>query len=237
MAISIFDSIEPKTVFFALMCALMCVQVPVYCHYKVRGKGTAYTVSKCSGSIIFLLTALGSLVFAKTDTYSILIIVAMALSLVGDYLLSRTAAHRLKAGGAAFAAAHICFTAAYIYAAGFKLIEVAVIAALFELELLGAKVFNLKNRGAGAGMAVYIISVTTMAVCAAFMLFAPQLRVEMSRMSIIMTAVGAALFLASDCFWMTYGMIFNNAKASLKIANAVTYFPAQLLIAGALLFR
>ena len=228
---------ESKILFFAVMCALMCVQMPVYCRFKLKGKSTAYTISKCAGSFIFLLTALGSLFFTHADTYVVLIIVSMALSLVGDYMLSRVGKHRLTIGGGFFAAAHICFTAAYIYASGFDPLSLVVIAAVFGLELLGAKALRLRNRGAGAGMAVYIISVTTMAVCAAFMLFTKQLNVEMSGTCRIMTAVGSLLFLISDCFWMTYRMIFSSGKPSLKIANVLTYFPAQMLIAGALLFK
>ncbi len=235
MMIKLFS--EPKILFFAVMCVLICVQMPVYSHYKVQGKGRAYTLSKCAGSLIFVLTALGSLLFACVDTYSILIIIAMVLSAVGDYILACPEAHRLKIGGAVFGLAHVFFTAAFICAAGFNWLIIPIVAAVFALELYLAKVFNLKNRGAGASMAVYILTVTTMAVCSVFMLASSELRVSMSPASDWMTACGAVLFLVSDCFWMSYGMVFNKSKAWLKVANVLTYFPAQILIAGALLFR
>ena len=228
---------KSEMLFFAAMCALCLIQMPVYSFYKIKGKGTAYTVSKCAGSLVFVLTALGSLFFAKPDIYSFLIIAAMLLSAAGDYLLSRTASHRLKIGGCTFAAAHICFIASFIYAAGFNWLSIPVILAMFVIELLAAKLFRLKSRGVGTEMSVYIIIVTAMAVSAVFMLLADGLCVPVSRAAQIMTAIGAVMFLVSDIFWMTYGMIFSSAKASLKIANVFTYFPAQMLIAGALLFR
>ncbi len=225
-----------KVVFYIVMCLLLCVQMPVYSHYKVKGKGREYTLTKCAGSLVFTVTAIVGTVLTP-DVYSFLITAAMLLSAAGDYLLSRTSHHRLKAGGAAFAAAHLCFMAAFIYAAGFHWQTVPVTAALFAAELGAAKLIGMKNRGAGIGMAIYIVTVTMMAVSAGAMLLTEELTVPMSLTSQRMTAIGGVLFLVSDFFWMTYGMIFSKAKASLKIANVLTYFPAQILIAGALLFR
>lgn len=228
---------KSEVLFFAAMCVLSLIQMPVYCFYKLKGKGRAYTISKCAGSLIFVLTALGSLFFSVPDAYSVLIIAAMLLSAAGDYLLSRTASHRLKIGGCTFAAAHICFIASFIYAAGFNWLSIPVVLALFAVELLAAKLLKLKSRGVGTEMSVYIIIVSAMAVSAVFMLVSDELRVPMSAAARIMTMLGSVMFLVSDLFWMTYGMIFSSAKASLKIANVLTYFPAQMLIAGALLFR
>jgi len=229
--------INGKSVFFIVMCLLSCIQMPIYCYFKVKGKGKSYTLSKCAGSLIFVITAAVSLVISSSDIYAVLVLIGMILSLIGDYLLSLTASHRLKIGGCTFMAAHICFTSAFIYAAGFRWQVIPVIVVLLAGELIGAKLFKLKTRGASKEMVVYITAVTTMAVCAGSLLFADSYDVQISNAAKWMTVAGAFLFLVSDCLWMTYGMIFGNAKPALKIANVLTYFPAQMLIAGALLFR
>jgi len=133
--------------------------------------------------------------------------------------------------------AHLCFIAAFIYLAGFHWQTIPAVIILFGIEVVLAKVLKLRTRGVGADMAVYIVVVTTMAVTAGAMFLTDKFTVPMSDVSRIMVVAGAVLFLISDCFWMTYGMIFGNSKPALKIANVLTYFPAQMLIAGALLFR
>lgn len=230
------NNLNVRTVFYIVMCLVLCAQMVVYSHYKVRGKGREYTLSKCAGSLIFTVTALVGVIITP-DVYSFLVLGAMILSFVGDYLLSRTSHHRLKVGGATFAAAHLCFMAAFICAGGFRWQVIPVTAVLFAAELIAARLLKMKTRGAGKGMAFYIATVTMMAVCAGAMVFSGDFTAEMSDASRFMTGIGAFLFLISDFFWMTYGMIFSSAKSGLKIANVFTYFPAQILISGALLFR
>ncbi len=186
---------------------------------------------------MFIATAMISLVFTEADAYSVMIIVSMFLSAVGDYLLSKKSRHRLKIGGGIFMLAHICFIAAFITAAGFHWQVIPVALVLLILELAAAKLLKIKTRGVSADMMLYIVVVTTMAVCAASMLLTGEFNLQMSNISRNLTIIGAFLFLISDCIWMTYGMIFSSSKPILKIANVLTYFPAQMLIAGALIFR
>lgn len=223
-----------KIIVLTVMCVLLCVQMGVYTHHKLQKKGRAYTLFKCAGSLIFTLTAFGSMLFAKPDGYTVLILCATVLSSVGDYFLSLPHGHhRLKAGAGAFAAAHCFFVIAFMLAGGFHWQTIPFIVLIFLIELLGARLIKLNFRGAGKSAASYILVVTTMAVTACSLLFADA----MPKTAAWLTAVGGTLFLLSDILWMLYGLDKDVPNKVFKALNVVTYFPAVMLIASALYFR
>lgn len=222
-----------KLWFYIIACVLSCVQMGVYISFKIKKKGVAYTVSKCVGSVLFIAVAAAAQFFGKSDSYSLLILIAMIISGVGDYFLSlQNGHHRLKLGAASFASAHICFIAAFICASGFMWPTLPIIAAVFVLEYLVARLIKLNCRGAGKLVAIYCFTVTSMAVLGVSQLFG-----VMPKAAAVMTAVGGVLFLISDMLWMMYGFVGGSTKKWQKALNVLTYFPAQMLIAGALLFR
>lgn len=223
-----------KYILLGIACALLCVQMGVYIHFKLRGKGKAYTISKCAGSAIFTLTAFGSMLFKKPDGYAILLMCAAVLSFIGDYFLAQpNGKHRLRVGAAAFGVAHCFLVAAFILLAGFhwQVIPVAVLA--FLLEALGARIIKLNFRGAGRGAAAYIFAVTCMAAFAGALLFVDSV----PKTAAWLTAAGGVLFLVSDIFWMLYGLDRDAPKPLFKAINVLTYFPAVMLIMSALWFR
>lgn len=224
---------EGKSLFYAVMCALCCVQMAVYIHFKLRSKGTAYTVSKCAGSLLFFTVALAAQFISGVSAYSLLVLLAMALSGVGDYFLSKPHGHhRLKLGAASFIGAHVMFVAAFISVAGFHWLMLPVIAAALLSEFCLMKATKLNCRGAGKQAAAYLAVVTVMAVSACWLLFG-----DVPRLSAAMTAAGGVLFLVSDCLWVQYGFHRGAGnRSAVKVLNVLTYFPAQMLIAGALLY-
>lgn len=219
-----------------MVCAwtLLCVQMGVYIHYKLRGKGRAYTLSKCAGSAIFTLTGLGALTRAPIDGYVLLMLCGAVLSFVGDYFLAQPQGHhRLRWGAAAFAIAHCFFMTAFIVEGGFHWQIIPFAALVFMLELLGARAIKLNFRGAAKGAALYILTVTVMAAMACSLLFLDV----MEPTAAWMTAIGAVLFLVSDIVWMLYGLDKNLPNKVFKAINVVTYFPAVLLMMSALYYR
>ena len=230
-----------KLILYIIACALSVVQMGVYIHFKIKGKGFAYTLSKCTGSLIFILTAVMAAIIGLTDkgagvivdAYTWLIIGALILSAGGDFFLAQSAQHRLFIGACLFALSHVTFITAYIVLAGFHWQVIPIIAGLFLFEVLMAWIIKLNCRGVAVQMGVYIFTVTSMA-CFAFTLLFSQ---AVSITAAAMTAFGGALFLISDVLWLMYGLDKYSPKKLYKILNVVTYFPAQMLIAGALLLR
>lgn len=225
--------IDGKTLFYAVMCLLCCVQMAVYIHFKLRSKGAAYTLSKCAGSALFFAVALAAQFIGGCTVYSLLILLAMALSGLGDYFLSKPHGHhRLKLGGGFFVGAHVMFVAAFIYFGGFRWLMLPVIALMLLTEYVIARVTKLNCRGAEAQVAGYLSVVTVMAVCACWLVSS-----DMPSLPASMTAVGGVMFLVSDCLWVQYGFHRGEERRSaVKALNVLTYFPAQMLIAGALLY-
>ncbi len=221
-------------VFFAIMCVLQTIQMCLYIPRKLKGKNTAYTVTKCLGSALFLITAAGSLFFHTADSFTWLIGLALVLSAIGDYYLSMPSGHhRLKLGAASFVCAHLFFVAAFISQAGIHWQTLAFALIPLALEFTAAKLIKLNFRGAEKPVAAYLSVVTIMACFAVSTIFFT----DMSRTSVYMTAAGGVLFLISDMLWVLYGLDRNSSKNLVKALNVLTYFPAQLLIAGALIFR
>lgn len=223
-----------KNGFYIAMWVLLVLQMLAYSHYKLRGKDVMYIVTKVAGGVIFTGTALVSALLSKPDGYSWLIIAAMFLSVLGDYYLAQPPGkHRLKLGAVSFVCAHCFFMAGFITLTGIHWQTVTAFVLVYGALVAGGYAIKLNCRGAGKGVALYIAFVTFMACCACSLpLFA-----DMPQGAAVMTAVGGALFLISDVFWVMYGLDKNAPNRLFKIANVFTYFPAQLLIAGALLFR
>ena len=220
--------------FYIAMWVLLALQMLAYSRCKLRGKDVMYTLTKVAGGVIFTVTALASAVMQKPDGYSWLIIAAMFLSVLGDYYLAQPPGkHRLKLGAASFVCAHCFFMAGFISLAGMHWQTVVAFAIVYGLLIAGGYAIKLNCRGAGKGVALYIAFVTFMACCACSLPFFA----DMPRGATVMTSCGGALFLVSDIFWVMYGLDKNAPNKAFKIANIFTYFPAQLLIAGALLFR
>ena len=82
-----------RLVIYIVLCALSLVQMFVYSYFKVRGKGKAYTISKCTGSTIFVLTAVEALLVGlldkssgvTVDSYTAIITFALQAWLAVDY--------------------------------------------------------------------------------------------------------------------------------------------------------
>lgn len=213
------------------LCVLSVIQIIVYSIIKVKGKGLAYTVSKCAGSAIFLITAVFAIVINGFSIYSLLMLVAFVLSTLGDYYLSLDGKKsRLKRGAGCFLLAHCTFIAAFVCIGSFHWVTLPITALIFALEYAAAKIFKMNFHGIEKGVAGYIFTVSAMAVqaCSFAVLqnFSPFA---------LMSACGAVLFLISDLIWVRYGLNKNSSQKTLKVLNVVTYFPAQMLLAGAML--
>lgn len=225
-----------QIVFFAAA-VLICLQSGFYAAVKAFvGKGRLYTVSKCAGCAVYILTAGASVFISGADVYTVLMLAGFLLSAGGDYYLSLVGHKRLKAGGLSFSAAHLAFSAAFITVGRLSPVQPAALAAVLLAELAVMKLTGFRFRGIAKMIIGYSAAVSAMAVLAVSLPFAGTL----GRVPAVMTAAGGVMFLVSDILWAITafgGLRKKNTIAVLKALNAVTYFPAQALMAGALLFR
>lgn len=216
---------------FIPLCVLSLAQIIVYSIIKVKGKGPAYTISKCIGSLIFIAAAVAAMIISGFDLHSALMLAAFLFSGFGDYYLSLDSKHkRLKTGASCFLAAHCTFIAAFISIGSFHWLTLPITAVLFAAEVAAAKIGKINFYGIEKGVAAYILTVSAMAVQACSLAV-----IEAFSPFALLSACGAVLFLISDLIWVCYGLNKNSSQHLLKVLNVVTYFPAQMLLAGAML--
>lgn len=220
---------------FLLAAMLMCFQSGFFSAVKAyHGTGPTYTVSKMFGCFVYLALCITGLALHGADAYGILLLCGMLLGAAGDYFLAFASRGRLKIGGGCFLAGHVFYIAAFISAAGLRWQPFAAMVIIYALELGLAKLLRFRFHGVRTLVMSYAFIITLMTCTAISTL--PSPRVETARALFI--CCGAVLFLVSDILWAIahFASGFSrNTLRWLKIFNVVTYFPAQLVLAGSLM--
>ena len=192
---------------------------------------------------------LGVLFCGSFSHYSVSVLIALALSWVGDFFLHVPSGNRsvnYGVGSVSFFIGHFFFISAYLSAQQ-KILQlyvnfyywqliVPVIAAVGFLVM-----FRLLNIRIGKKLIVpcflYALLVNTMAVAAfALAITILQKKPEMGLAPVLMLSLGGLCFLQSD---VSLGMSFFSPRYKtlrVRVFTTVTYFTAQTLLAATIFF-
>jgi len=204
---------------------LAAIAAAVYGVAFCRSETPAGTVFKTAS--VLLLAAFAGL-WGAPD----LLVLALALSSLGDFFLSRPGDRAFLAGMAAFLAAHLAYIAFFIPRAGPMLQSAADGAALALMLGFGGGIYRLIYPGLGAfkvPVAVYILAILGMGW---FALHLDRHQIDGFAASLVMT--GAGLFLLSDTVLGVQKFRLRAGTGADQVASYLvwsTYWVAQALIA------
>jgi len=186
--------------------------------------------------LVILICALS---FARsTDTYdtayTLLILVGLTLSLLGDWcLIFQDNAQAFLAGLVAFLLAHFLYIAAFIYlqlSLHLKRNETGEILIAICLAMVGSAVYSYMRPGLGkmrAPVITYVVAISVMVHRAlAIALVHPGPATQPA-----LIALGAILFFLSDAILGVNKFRFRGQMPKYKVMNLVTYYTGQLLLA------
>lgn len=172
-----------------------------------------------------------SFMIGSGNLYQYLISGGLVLSLIGDVLLEFRYDHpaMLQAGGASFMIAHILYTAAFSFYAPFSAKDLFIWGILIVIGIGIYLYIKPKKRADQILTLVYIAVISVMVSRAAAIAFTD---IDSGfKLSIIF---GALLFYISDVEIAIH--LYRKPIPYSMVWNSLIYFPAQMLIAGSILF-
>ena len=192
------------------------------------------TVTKSIASLLFVAIALLSYIVAGTDArFFFLLLVAQVFAMAGDVLLvyGEQKKAMFAAGLLSFLLTHIVLIVNFSTRAPFSLWDVLLWVALVGGCLLAHRPSGIKLGDMKLPALVYLCAISLMVSKAASLLY----RGVFDLRGGLLAAVGAALFMASDVFLLLYDFRQPREKA-LRVANLITYYGGQALIALSVLY-
>lgn len=229
---------------------VVMVITPAYVKAQKDGacpKSLALKMGAATGYI--LIGVLGIIASGSFTKFDRIMLVALALSWIGDLFLHLWF-HKFEhaVGFLGFFSAHFFFIWAYVtgintLAPGtsfFSLPEIAFVAAFDIFFIVFAAKTEMNLKGVIAVPIVMYSTVITTMLCKAFMLGLTSVKTgaDHAVWTFVFAAVGAALFVMSD-FSISI-LIFNEKQKTnykLKMFNMLTYYAAELLLAALVLFN
>lgn len=195
---------------------------------------------KYVSSALFIIIAAVSVlanrgVGSQAAVARVLLMFGFCFSWVGDYMLSIPKWRGFSRGVAAFAAAHVGYTAAFCNISAYRfgyIFNLAEVAASVVFVLLTALLFRLRKYPRNFKtnvMQVYGAFLTVMAVKAVSLGF------HIGGLAAPVFAVGGVMFLVSDFILL---FIINEKKSAIIYTrlNLLTYYLSQLMLALGILF-
>jgi len=209
---------------------------------------TSLKYKMCAATCYLILPLLGILYCGHFSRYSASILIAFALSWVGDFFLHLPSGNRsvnYGIGSVSFFVGHFFFISAYASAQA-KLLQlyvnfyywqfiVPVIAAVGFLviyRLLGVKTGKLTIPCFFYALLVNAMAVSAFALAITILQKSPQLGLA----PVLMLSLGGLCFLQSD---VSLGLSFFSPRYKtlrVRVFTIVTYFTAQTLLAGTVFF-
>ncbi len=233
-------------ILFGICFVASLILTPFYLEAQ-KNKGLKSLTLKMLDSNCFLGAGILAMFIADNHSpFSKYMIIALAMSWVGDFLLHVIKPKILNAFGfLSFMFAHVFYIIAYHTAAqsiapgrtflqpwGYALPVVCIIAyAVFIVKKM-----NFIKLGVFASIAYGVVILIMFAKAADLAVLGLQSGVENAVTSAVLLLGGAALFVASD-FTISFLIFDKRFKANypLKIFNIATYFAGQLLLASLIL--
>lgn len=223
-----------------LLCALEVFVVAYFLKISWPKSSKKSTIAKCSGSLIFIITAIvASFLGAGMTAVASVMLVGFCMSLVGDFWLDQELTEKhIFLGIVFFFTAHLCYIAAFLKFGKEKLgitsmftkTEIIAIAAVFVVAAVGSFVTKMQLGKLIVPVGLYSIVIATMVVKAITTCVAIYNTKAVATYALVTLALGALLFIISDLIlsFMYFGS--KNTKG-MRIANIVTYFSGQMLLA------
>lgn len=223
--------------------------VPWFLHAEYPKRTYRSLTLKMVCSAIFIAVGIACIALTGyTGAYSWIILAALVCSAVGDFLLHYEDVIEnhdyFFYGMIAFAIAHLLYLSGYIYILARKLPEIPAFSWLELVALVialaiaqtGNKMFHLKP----GKLKIPLYAYTTILICtvihACYLAFQYYLAgMPSGAMVLLFLGGGGALFATSDAL---IGILhFGDKKPRpMRIVNIVTYYAAQCLLAGTILY-
>ena len=244
---------SPKTaMILAAVVLVTAVEILLLRHYlRVFYPSASFTSLKykmCAATCYLILPLLGVLYCGHFSRYSVSILIALALSWVGDFFLHLPGSNRkvyYGVGSVSFFVGHFFFISAYASAQAGLLqlyvnfyywqLIVPLIAAVGFLVLF--RLLGIRTGKLTVPVFFYALLVNAMAVSAfALAITILQKSPQMGLAPVLMLSLGGLCFLQSD---VSLGLSFFNTRYKtlrVRVFTVVTYFTAQTLLAGTIFF-
>lgn len=234
---------EMNSTFFILLAILIVAEVLVVRQFIKVGwpkRSNQSTVLKCTGSLIFIITAVVSTLFGGGFTPVAWIMLAgFCLSLVGDFWLDLEINDKHIFGGILFFfLAHVSYTYAFIQvcerdlgaSSAFSKGEIIAVLVIFAIAGAGSFIVKMDMRKLFLPVAVYSLTICTMVIKSVVMCFKMLTEGKMDLPFLLVLSAGTLLFIISDI--VLAFMYFRNAfTKKMRIINLTTYFTGQMFMA------
>jgi len=196
--------------------------VSAVAHIRAEYRGPRRAVYVCKPLTTTLILILAAWPGAAADRYTLAIVTGLALSLAGDVFLMLPR-DRFVAGLVSFLLAHVAYLVAFTSGVAFAAAPLAFLpyaaAGAVVLAILWPDLGRLRGP-----VTLYVVVIMAMASQAAVR------ALTMQTSAALLTAVGAALFVASDTF-LAFDR-FRRRFRSARLLVILTYVVAQWLIAS-----
>lgn len=232
-------------IMLGLLIVAELVLVPIFIKVGWPKSSKKSAIIKCSASLVFILTAVVSCSLGKGfSLVAILMLVGFVLSLIGDYWLDLELTVKNKFFGiVSFFFAHICYISAFIQVGKTKLgqtviftkTELIAIAVAFAVAGVGSFIVKMDMGKLFVPVALYSLVICTMVVKAMFMCSLILKTGAFGTGTLVTLALGGALFIISDVILAFMYFKEGMFKKGMRIANLVTYYGGQMLLALSLL--
>ena len=184
-------------------------------------------------SALFVTLGAVNLIYAlKTKTrermFAIFMLIGLTFSMVGDIVLNI----EFMIGAAIFGVGHIFYFVAYTFAQRYKFVDFAIcglLALTSTLVVTFVKAFDFGSNLMEAVVVVYAFVISTMLGKAIGNLIRER------SLKNILLVVGSVLFFFSDLM-LLFSVFLPSSGIVFDILCLVTYYPAQCVLASALLF-
>ncbi len=205
--------------------ALSAVFAGGYAAVKESGVLASRLFFKCAASVMFVMVAY-SAGAGISQTYYVLILIGLCLSLAGDVLLIFTQTKFLVTGAVCFLLAHFAYIAAFWTITPPSAYDAAIFVVLATIGLAAFRKRLRRPSRIVVGGVAYALVLCAMTAKASAMLFAPH----HEYIFIVFAAAGAVLFAISDMA-LAYGWFNPGIKQRAGIFSTIAYYSGQILIA------
>ena len=220
-----------------LFLVLYVISVAFYCSRSRRKPFLYDLLSKMSCSLLFVFTALSlQFEFPRGDSFWFsMMLTALLFSFLGDLFLVLRRHPRFKKaslflmGGLCFLLTHCFLIVLYLKKTGFYPLSL-----LLAILLVSSAVFASRKMKLSFHQYKYLALLYS--ACISFMLCSSLFLLQRGITPLALcTITGSFLFLVSDCF-LAFHYFSHVARQWIGVANSITYFGGQMLLAWSIAF-
>lgn len=233
--------------FFVVVALLVVAEIIVVISFIKVGwpkRSNKSTVLKCTGSLIFITTAVVSTLFGGGFSMVAWIMLAgFCFSLVGDFWLDLEIKDKnILMGIIFFFLAHLSYIYAFVTvcerelgaSSAFNKGEIIAVAVIFVIAAAGSFIVKMDMRKLFIPVAVYSLTICMMVVKSIVMCSKLLTEGKMNIPVLALLSLGTLLFIISDIVlaFMYFRDMFTK---KMRVVNLTTYFIGQMLMAISLI--